>query len=157
MERLPQLGLYRIATGTALILAPALLLLDNLLHPEELERGNEGEQVGLIADAYTRWQVAHAIGFVAILVFCAALLGLAFLVRRRQPLLGLAGGLLGVVGLLGFAAAITIDGFTWGVVGVSSADRESELRPPRRPSRSSRSRAGRSCTTSRRSGSSPAC
>jgi hypothetical protein len=122
VERLPQLGLYRIATGTALILAPALLLLDNLLHPEELERGNQTEQVGLIADAYTRWQVAHAIGFVAILVFCAALLGLAFLVRRRQPLLGLAGGLLGLVGLVGFAAAITIDGFTWGVVGVTSVD-----------------------------------
>jgi hypothetical protein len=122
VERLPQLGLYRIATGTALILGPALLLLDNVLHPKELERGNHGEQVALIADAYTRWQLAHAIGFVAILVFCAALLGLAFLVRRRQPLLGLAGGLLGLVGTLGFAAVITIDGLTWGVVGVTAAD-----------------------------------
>jgi len=122
VERLPQLGLYRIATGTTLILGPALLLLDNVLHPKELERGNQGEQVGLIADAYTRWQLAHAIGFVAILVFCAALLGLAFLVRRRQPLLGLIGGLLGLVGTLGFAAVITIDGFTWGVVGVTAAD-----------------------------------
>jgi len=122
VERLPQLGLYRIATGTTLILGPALLLLDNVLHPKELERGNQGEQVGLIADAYTRWQLAHAIGFVAILVFCAALLGLAFLMRRRLPLLGLIGGLLGLVGTLGFAAVITIDGFTWGVVGVTAAD-----------------------------------
>ena len=122
MERLPQLGLYRIATGTALILGPALLLLDNVLHPKELERGNQFEQVALISDAYTRWQLAHAIGFLAIVVFCAALLGLAFLVRRRQPLLGLAGGLLGLVGTLGFAAVITIDGFTWGVVGVTAVD-----------------------------------
>jgi hypothetical protein len=122
VERLPQLGLYRTLTAAALILAPAMFLLDNLLHPEELERGNQAEQVELIADAYTRWQAAHAIGFVAIIVFAAAALGLAFLVRRRQPWLGLAGGALALAGLIGLAAAITIDGFTWGVVGVLSED-----------------------------------
>jgi hypothetical protein len=50
-------------------------------------------------------------------IFAAAILGLAFLVRRRQPALGLAGGALGLAGLLGFAAAIALDGFTWGVLG----------------------------------------
>jgi negative regulator of replication initiation len=30
-------------------------------------RGNEVEQVVLISDAYTRWQAAHVIGFLAIL------------------------------------------------------------------------------------------
>ena len=68
METLPQIGLYRILTGAALIVAPALFLIDNLLHPKELERGNPAEQVALIADSYTRWQAAHAIGFVAIIV-----------------------------------------------------------------------------------------
>ena len=43
--------------------------------------------------------------------------GLAFLVRRRQPRLGLWAGALSVVGLLGLAAVITIDGYTWGVLG----------------------------------------
>jgi len=122
VESLPQLGVYRIATGAALIAAPALFLLDNLLHPEELERGNTGEQVQLIADSYTRWQLAHAVGFVSIVVFAAAVLGLAFLVRRRQPWLGLLGGALALAGLLGLAAVITIDGFSWGVVGVTSED-----------------------------------
>jgi len=122
VERLPQLGLYRMATGAALIVAPALLLLDNLLHPKEFARGNEGDQVGQIADHYTRWQSAHAIGFVAIVIFAAAVLGLAFLVRRHRPWLGLVAGALALAGLLGLAAAITIDGFSWGVVGVTSAD-----------------------------------
>ena len=50
-------------------------------------------------------------------MFAAAVLGLAFLVRRRQPRLGLWAGALCVVGLLGLAAVITIDGYTWGVLG----------------------------------------
>ena len=124
MTNLPHLRLYRLATGRALILAPLLFLVDNLLHPEELTRGHELEQVGLIADSYDRWQAAHAIGFVAILAFAPAVLGLAFLVRRRQPTLGLVGGALAIAGLLGLAAVITIDGFAWGVVGELSANPE---------------------------------
>ena len=50
-------------------------------------------------------------------MFAAAVLGLAFLVRRRQPRLGLWAGALSVAGLLGLAAVITIDGYTWGVLG----------------------------------------
>jgi hypothetical protein len=44
-------------------------------------------------------------------------LGLSFMVRRRQPRLGLWAGGLSVAGLLGLAAVITIDGYTWGVLG----------------------------------------
>ena len=117
MTKLPHLRLYRLGTAWALILAPLLFLVDNLLHPEELTRGNELEQVAVIADSYDRWQAAHAIGFVAIIAFVPAVLGLAFLVRRRQPTLGLLAGALAITGVLGLAAAITIDGFAWGVAG----------------------------------------
>jgi hypothetical protein len=113
----PELGLYRRATAAALVFAPALLLVDNILHPKEFERGNEAEQLREIAAHADRWQLAHALGFVAIIVFAAAVLGLAFLVRRRQPRLGLAGGALGIVGLMSLVAAITLDGYTWGVLG----------------------------------------
>jgi hypothetical protein len=106
----------------ALIAAPLLFLVDNLLHPEELTRGNELEQVAVIADAYTRWQAAHVIGFLAILAFTPAVLGLAFLVRRRQPTLGLVAGALALVGVMGLAAVITIDGFAWGIAGELSAN-----------------------------------
>jgi hypothetical protein len=89
MVNLPHIRLYRLGTATALIVAPLLFLIDNLIHPKELGRGNELEQVLEIADAYTRWQAAHVIGFLAILAFAPAVLGLAFLVRRRQPGFGL--------------------------------------------------------------------
>jgi hypothetical protein len=117
MANLPHIRIYRIGTAAALIVAPLLFLADNLIHPKEVARGNELEQVGLIADAYTRWQAAHAIGFVAILAFAPAVLGLAFLVRRRRPGYGLLAGALALAGLLGLAAVITIDGFAWGIAG----------------------------------------
>ena len=121
MTNLPHLRLYRLGTAAALVVAPLLFLADNLLHPEELARGNELEQVRLIADSYTRWQAAHVIGFLAILAFTPAVLGLAFLVRRRQATLGLVAGVLALVGLMGLAAVITIDGFAWGIAGELSA------------------------------------
>jgi hypothetical protein len=117
MANLPHIRIYRLGTAVALIVAPSLFLIDNILHPKELGRGNELDQVQLIADAYTRWQAAHVIGFLAILAFAPAVLGLAFLVRRRQPGLGLLAGGLALAGLLGLAAVITIDGFAWGIAG----------------------------------------
>lgn len=117
MIAVPNLRLYRLGTAAALVVAPAIFLADNLLHPEEFTRDHESEQLAEIASAYTRWQLAHFLGFISALVFTAAVLGLAFLVRRRQPALGLAGGALGVLGLLGLAGALALDGFTWGVLG----------------------------------------
>jgi hypothetical protein len=122
MTNLPHVRLYRLGTAAALIVAPLLFLVDNLLHPKEVARGNEVGQVVLISDAYTRWQAAHVIGFLAILAFIPAVLGLAFLVRRRQPTLGLLAGALGLAGLLGLAAVITIDGFAWGIAGELAAN-----------------------------------
>jgi hypothetical protein len=121
MATLPHIRLYRIGTAAALVAAPFLFLVDNLLHPKEVARGNEVEQLGLIADAYTRWQAAHVIGFIAILAFAPAVLGLAFLVRRRQPAYGLLAGALALAGVIGFAAVITIDGFAWGIAGELSS------------------------------------
>jgi hypothetical protein len=117
MANLPHIRLYRVGTAAALIVAPLLFLADNLIHPEELTRGNELEQVNLIADAYTRWQAAHAIGFLAILAFTPAVLGLAFVVRRRRPGYGLLAGALALAGVLGLAAVVTIDGYAWAVTG----------------------------------------
>jgi hypothetical protein len=122
MANLPHIRLYRVGTAAALVVAPLLFLIDNAIHPKEVARGNELEQVRLIADAYERWQAAHAIGFLAIIAFAPAVLGLAFLVRRRRPGYGLLAGALAVAGLLGLAAVIAIDGFAWGIAGELSTN-----------------------------------
>lgn len=121
MGRVPHVRLYRLATAAALVVAPGIFLADNLLHPEEFSRDHEAEQLAAIADTYTRWQLAHFLGFLSAIVFAAAVLGLAFLVRRRQALLGLVGGSLALAGLLGLAGALVLDGFTWGILGEVSA------------------------------------
>jgi hypothetical protein len=99
------------------VLGPLLLLVDNLLHPKEYTRDHEGQQLAKIGESYTRWQLAHTLGLLGVLVFAAAVLGLAFLVRRRLPVVGLVGGALALVGLMGAAGALAIDGYTWGTLG----------------------------------------
>jgi hypothetical protein len=94
---------------------------DNLLHPKEYARDNEARQLAEIADNYDRWQFAHLLGFLAIVGFVVAVLGLAFLVRRRRPGAGRAGSALALLGVLCFAAVIALDGFTWGVLGEVSS------------------------------------
>src|SRR3954471_8205975 len=111
--------LYRRATAVALVAAPVLLLADNILHPREFKTGggNEARQLAEIAQHAQRWQLAHVLGFLAILMYVVAVLGLAHIVRRTSPRLGLWGGVLGTAGLMGLAGVIAIDGFTWGALG----------------------------------------
>ena len=104
-------------TAAAYVAAPALLLADNILHPKEYEPGNEAAQLEAIADAYERWQVAHILGYLAILIFAVAILGLASLLYERRPRAAVWGGALGLAGGFGLASVITLDGFTWGVLG----------------------------------------
>jgi hypothetical protein len=127
MAELPHLGLYRRLTAVALVVGPALFLLDNILHPKEFGRGHEAEQLAKIGQSYQRWQVAHGIGLLSACVLTGALLGLAFHVRRTQPLIGLVGGALSAVGAVGLGAGFAIDGFTWGALGAIST--ESRVEP----------------------------
>lgn len=117
MSRLADARLYRMGTAMALALGPALFLADNLIHPEELPNGNEARQLAEIGANYGRWQLAHLIGFLSLLALAAGLLGLAYLVRRRRPLLGLVGGAMALAGLMAAAFAFALDGFTWAILG----------------------------------------
>jgi hypothetical protein len=101
----------------ALVIGPGLFFVDNLIHPKELQRGNEADQLAEIAAAADRWQFAHLLGFLGLIGICAAILALAWLVWRSNPRLGLWAGAAGVVGVLGFAYAFALDGYTWGVLG----------------------------------------
>ena len=117
MSDLPHVGLYRRATIAGLVAASLLFLADNLLHPKEYGFDHEAEQLRVIADHYTRWQVAHALAIGTIFLFTAALLGLTFLVRRRTPTLGLFAGVIVVSGALGLAMILGLDGYSWAIVG----------------------------------------
>ena len=114
-------GLYRRATALALVAAPLLFLVANVLHPEEFTPDHEREQLAEIAANYTTWQVAHFLTFASIVLFAAVVLGLAYLVRRRRPAAGLVAGALAVAGLLGLAFVDALDGYTWAILGEVSS------------------------------------
>src|SRR5688572_33491512 len=105
--------MYRVGTAVALAGAPLLFLVANILHPEEFTRDHEREQLAEIAANYTTWQFAHFLTFAAVVVFAAAALGLAYLVRRARPAAGLVFGGLAVAGLFGLAFVDALDGYTW--------------------------------------------
>lgn len=107
----------RASTAAALVLAPALFLVANLLHPEEFAVDHEAAQLAKIAESYQRWQAAHLISLLSLLVFAVAVAGLALIVARANRRSGWWGGALGIAGLIGLAGALAIDGFSWGIAG----------------------------------------
>jgi hypothetical protein len=114
--QIPTAQVERRLTAAALVLAPALFLLSNLIHPEEFSSDHEAAQLAKIAESYGRWQAAHLLTLVSLLVFAAAVVGLAMVVRANRRA-SWAGGALGIAGLIGLSGALTIDGFGWGIAG----------------------------------------
>ena len=126
--RVPDSRLYRRGTAAAVVGAPLLFLVANLVHPEEFRPDHEREQLAEIAANYTAWQAAHLLTFASVVVFAAAVLGLAYLVRRRRPAVGLVAGALGLAGLFGLAFVDALDGYTWAILGEVSAKPEADPR-----------------------------
>lgn len=123
LRRRSNTRLYRQATAIAIVGAPLLFLAANVVHPQEYKHDHEREQLAEVAANYTSWQIAHLLTFACIVVFAAAIVGLAYLVGRRQPRLGLIAGALAIAGLLGLAFVDALDGYTWGVLGEVSTHR----------------------------------
>lgn len=104
-------------TAVALISSTALFFVVNLLHPKEYTRDHEAQQLQTIADNYTRWQIAHFLTFIAILLFVVVVLGLAQRLYAALPNMAIFGGLLGLWGLVALGGVLALDGFTWAALG----------------------------------------
>jgi hypothetical protein len=116
-------------TAAAVIAAPVLFLAVNIMHPKEYTRDHEDQQLKTIADHYTRWQLAHFLTLIAILLFVLVVCGFAWLLYARLDRMALVGGVLGLWGLVCLGGVLALDGFTWGALGQVStwpnADKES--------------------------------
>ena len=104
-------------TAVTIIVAPVLFLVVNIIHPKEYSRNHEAQQLQTIADNYTRWQLAHFLTFIVILVFVFTVVGLAFLLAERRRWQAMFGGALGLLGLVSLGGVLALDGFTWGALG----------------------------------------
>jgi hypothetical protein len=104
-------------TAGALVSATVLFFVVNVIHPKEYTRNHEANQIKEIAAHYTRWQIAHFLTFVALLLFVIVVLGLAWLLYGRLERMAIVGGLFGLWGLVALGGVVALDGFTWGVIG----------------------------------------
>lgn len=104
-------------TAASLAAATLVFLVANVIHPKEYTRNHEREQLREIAENYTRWQLAHFLTFVSIMLFVFAIAGLAWVLYARRERQALIGGALGLCGLVAIAGVLALDGFTWGALG----------------------------------------
>src|SRR4051794_3756009 len=104
-------------TAAATVAATVLFFIVNLIHPKEYTRDHEPQQLQAIADHYTRWQLAHFLTFIAILLFVVVVLGLAALLYTRLRNMAIVGALLGLWGLVALGGVLALDGFTWAALG----------------------------------------
>jgi hypothetical protein len=104
-------------TSAAVIAATVLFLVVNVLHPKEYTRDHEVQQLQVIGDHYQRWQFAHFLTFVSVMLFVFVVCGLAALLLARRQRQALLGGALGLCGLVAICGVLALDGFTWGALG----------------------------------------
>jgi hypothetical protein len=104
-------------TAVAVISSTVLFFIVNLIHPKEYTRNHEAQQLQSIADNYTRWQLAHFLTLIAILIFVVVVCGFAWLLYARLDRMALLGGILGLWGLVCLGGVLALDGFTWASLG----------------------------------------
>jgi hypothetical protein len=112
----------RFGVGSALLLLapPIVYLIENVLHPIELAPGSEAGQLEIIGADPARWQGAHMIGFLALLLSLPLTIALSMMVARLRPRLALAGMLMALTGLVAIVFIVALHGFAWGALGAVS-------------------------------------
>jgi len=97
--------LLKTLCGSCLVLAPALLLVGGLLHPEETT--DAGRQFEIIAGNLGRWEVAHWLISASMLLMMGAVVGLAHLLHDLRPSEGIIGGGVTMIGVMALFAVAT--------------------------------------------------
>ena len=101
----PSERLLKAVCGSCLVLAPVVLLVGGLLHPEETTDATR--QFEIIAADIGRWEVAHWLISASMLLMMGAVVGLAHLLRDHRPFEGIIGGAVTMIGLMALFAVAT--------------------------------------------------
>jgi hypothetical protein len=101
----------RLIAGACMILSPLLLLAAVIVMPDIST--NEATQLASIAGDSTGWYVASALTLASLALAVPAVLGLAHMLREKQPWLSLAGAGTALVGILASVGAVAIGLVAW--------------------------------------------
>ena len=103
-----------------MIVAPVVLLVGALLHPQGKEVA--AAHLAVVAENPGRYYWAHAILLVGLALFLSAVLALMHLLKERETRFGHLGGGLAMIGLFGATAVVAVDGIAVSQMGQPGAD-----------------------------------
>lgn len=112
--------LFKTICGSCLILAPAVLLVGGVLHPEETT--DAARQFEIIGDNLGRWELAHWLIAGSMVLMTGVVVGLAHLLHEYRPAEGIVGGAATMVGVLALFAVASAEAAIVPQIGGSGDD-----------------------------------
>jgi hypothetical protein len=110
----------RLVAGLCLIIAPVLLLVGALIHPQGKEEA--AAHLAVVAENPNRYSLAHALLLLGLALFLPVVLALMHLLKGRGTTFGNLGGGLAMFGLFGATAVVAVDGISVSQMGQPGAN-----------------------------------
>ena len=120
-------SIRRAARGLSMVLAWPLFAIGFALHPAQSSSGTE--QLDVVVATSGRWDVAHVLILVSLVLFIPAVLALMRFLQRRGAWLGLIGGAFAAIGVVFLAAWVGAEGFASSALAGLPANRHAALAP----------------------------
>ena len=127
MEAASTESVKRVGIGLSMILAWLLFALGFAIHPTQSTSG--AEQLRVIVATSGRWDLAHILILVSLVLFIPAVLGVMGFLQQRGAWLGLIGGALVVIGVVFLAAWVGAEGFASSALASLPANQQAALAP----------------------------
>src|SRR5215203_2162362 len=127
METASTESVKRVGMGLSMILAWLLFAVGFAIHPTQSTSG--AEQLRVIVATSGRWDLAHVLILVSLVLFIPAVLGVMGFLQRRGAWFGLIGGAFVVIGVVFFAAWVGAEGFVSSALASLPGDQQAALAP----------------------------
>lgn len=113
-------GFRKTVAGVCMILAPALILVVEITHPEE--DSDEAQLLAEISANTGRQYWAHVVALIALALFLPVILGLMHMLKARRPAIGHVGAGIALFGVVSLAAVVGTEVVVWQAAKAPEAD-----------------------------------
>jgi hypothetical protein len=127
MEPASTESVKRVGIGVSMILAWLLFALGFAIHPTQRTSG--AEQLRVIVATSGRWDLAHVLILVSLVLFIPAAVGVMGFLQQRGAWLGLIGSAFVAIGVVSFAAWVGAEGFVSSALASLPANQQAALAP----------------------------
>ena len=127
MESASTESVKRVGIGVSMILAWLLFALGFAIHPPQSTSG--AEQLRVIVATSGRWDLAHVLILVSLVLFIPVVVGVMGFLQQRGAWLGLIGGAFVAIGVVFFAAWVGAEGFVSSALASLPANEQAALAP----------------------------